>query len=201
MCNTHYEHSRRGVVSSELRPKKRNRDDEGIDRATIKFTGCAHAGCDKKKSGNYCPKHYAQFKKYGFTWDSKTDYRLMKIREEARAARPECLVPTCTEEVRSLRVNLCTDHERAKYILGTSDEHYIKLLAVELCESCGSKERLVTDHDHSHHEDSRKMCEQCIRGRLCNGCNAALGFLKEDVTKMRMLIKYTEKHRGRQYFD
>ena len=41
------------------------------------------------------------------------------------------------------------------------------------------------DHDHKTGK---------FRGILCNGCNAALGFLKEDRNRIRGLIDYLDKH-------
>lgn len=38
---------------------------------------------------------------------------------------------------------------------------------------------LVVDHDHTCCPDSSGSCGRCIRGFLCPGCNAALGFLRD----------------------
>jgi hypothetical protein len=54
---------------------------------------------------------------------------------------------------------------------------YEEILAKQdgTCALCGRpevlKRRLAVDHDHSHHEDSRKACKECIRGLLCQDCN------------------------------
>lgn len=57
------------------------------------------------------------------------------------------------------------------------------------CASCGDTPdpelpRFSLDH---HHESGR------VRGVLCNACNAALGFLKEDRNRMLALIDYIDK--------
>lgn len=50
---------------------------------------------------------------------------------------------------------------------------------------CGREDgKLVIDH---HHDTGR------VRGVLCNDCNVALGLLREDVERMKNLIRYTEE--------
>lgn len=54
----------------------------------------------------------------------------------------------------------------------------------ECCEVCGIKAPLKLDHCHT-----RKL----FRGWLCNGCNAALGFVKDDPATLRKLAEYLEQ--------
>ena len=53
----------------------------------------------------------------------------------------------------------------------------------ESCEVCGSKERICMDHCH------KKII---FRGWLCNSCNAALGFAKDNPATLRALAEYLE---------
>jgi hypothetical protein len=59
--------------------------------------------------------------------------------------------------------------------------------------SCGAVEPggrhnvWIVDHDHS---------TKCLRGLLCNGCNVALGMLKEDEQRILGLIKYLRRYKG-----
>jgi hypothetical protein len=41
------------------------------------------------------------------------------------------------------------------------------------------------DHDHGTGK---------IRGLLCNGCNSAIGWCREDVARLRAIIRYLEQH-------
>ncbi|MFF1776938.1 endonuclease VII domain-containing protein [Streptomyces virginiae] len=49
-----------------------------------------------------------------------------------------------------------------------------------------------TDHDHGCCPGYRS-CGKCIRGLLCNGCNLALGFVKDSPQRLSGLISYLER--------
>lgn len=51
---------------------------------------------------------------------------------------------------------------------------------------------LVVDHDHDCCPGA-KSCGQCIRGLLCQYCNAALGMIANDPTTGRALADYLER--------
>lgn len=54
------------------------------------------------------------------------------------------------------------------------------------CSVCGEKVgKLVVDHCHK---------TQKVRSVLCNGCNRALGYVKENPNKLRALAAYVEAH-------
>jgi hypothetical protein len=54
------------------------------------------------------------------------------------------------------------------------------------CCSCGlPTKKLFVDHDHETGK---------VRSLLCNGCNAALGHLKESPERVLALLKYIETH-------
>lgn len=47
-----------------------------------------------------------------------------------------------------------------------------------ICKECcrtdvryGGMKRLSIDHEHSHHENPKQACKDCIRGLLCSNCN------------------------------
>lgn len=76
-----------------------------------------------------------------------------------------------------------------KHRYGLTVEEYKSMLeaAGGKCECCGEVSKLCVDHCHSTGK---------VRGLLCRNCNSALGYLKEDVSKMNSLIEYTKKHAG-----
>jgi len=63
-----------------------------------------------------------------------------------------------------------------------SDENlkYIKEETKE-CVICGSKEKLVVDHDHKTNK---------IRGMLCNHCNRGLGHFRDDPMLLEFAAQY-----------
>jgi len=153
-------------------------------------TPCGHEGCAIMTRKGHCGKHMYQFEKYGLTWDNRAPDAVRLARHELK---PVCLVPLCVTKANSIGVGLCPAHNGARGKLSVDVEHYLRLMAVKSCEMCGDKVPLATDHDHScHPEDGKKMCEKCIRGRICLFCNSALGFLRDDPGRARMAITYLE---------
>jgi hypothetical protein len=72
-----------------------------------------------------------------------------------------------------------------------SEEDYLKLLEKQnnKCKICNKPEKsgrnLAIDHCHKTNK---------IRGLLCNQCNRALGYLKEDINLFEAAIKYLKEH-------
>jgi len=62
-------------------------------------------------------------------------------------------------------------------------------LAKNGCVVCGSMENLVVDHDHNCC-DGKRSCGECIRGVLCNNCNAAEGMLEGSMERAMSLVAY-----------
>lgn len=54
------------------------------------------------------------------------------------------------------------------------------------CEICGSDDKLVVDHDHATNK---------VRGRLCHGCNVAIGFLNDDIDRLQAAVVYLLRNR------
>jgi hypothetical protein len=77
---------------------------------------------------------------------------------------------------------------------GITPKCYAEMLQAQggACAGCGLPEAdnvhgvLAVDHDHE---------TGAVRGLLCNGCNTALGLVKEDVSTMQTLIDYLRKSR------
>ena len=71
-------------------------------------------------------------------------------------------------------------NKKSKYKL--TDEQLAALKAVEICQNPGCNNP-ATCIDHCH--DSLQ-----VRGRLCHGCNVALGHLSEDPARITGLVDY-----------
>jgi hypothetical protein len=71
------------------------------------------------------------------------------------------------------------EFRRGLYRSMISDEELIEMLKVEECTICGSKEKLVVDHDHNRN---------FVRGMLCNHCNRGLGHFRDDP----MLLEFAK---------
>jgi hypothetical protein len=65
-----------------------------------------------------------------------------------------------------------------------------------VCAICGEPpvegKNLSIDHDHSCCP-GRTTCGKCIRGLLCNGCNLGIGYLKDDIERLRKAMAYLVK--------
>jgi Recombination endonuclease VII len=88
--------------------------------------------------------------------------------------------------------------KNVKQNYGLSAEEYQMLVIAQngACAACGqietrldSRTQLVknlhVDHDHITGK---------VRALLCHGCNAALGLLGDDPERIRLLLKYAERH-------
>ena len=72
------------------------------------------------------------------------------------------------------------NNKKSRYKL--TDEQLAALKAVEICQNPGCNNP-ATCIDHCH--DSLQ-----VRGKLCNRCNLALGYLSDDPAKITGLVEY-----------
>ena len=78
------------------------------------------------------------------------------------------------------------NHLRYRYGLTLEEVADMMLDQGNACAVCGTENgRLVIDHNH----DTGK-----IRGLLCDSCNCAIGFVKEDPKIIKSLLKYLKKN-------
>lgn len=92
-------------------------------------------------------------------------------------------------------------HYRLKY-KGISRERYDELVAAQKgrCAACLTDDpgkgctRFCIDHDHSCCP-GEKTCGDCVRGLLCQGCNKALGSVRDVPDTLRALAEYLERTR------
>jgi hypothetical protein len=60
-----------------------------------------------------------------------------------------------------------------------------------ICEK--ASERLFVDHRHDCCAAGTAGCGECVRGLLCNKCNAGLGYFKDDAVALRRAAEYLER--------
>lgn len=172
LCKSHYNLARRGrlEVPAEL--------GVGLNPPCV-VDGCGHLASQKK--GDLCHTHYCQLRDKGELKDRRAWGKYTSLHP--------CAIDGCPDP--AMARNMCRRH------LGRSTEYKLhpedlaRILAIPECENVGCRESATAiDHDHATGE---------VRGRLCNGCNTALGFLKEDPDRILGLIEYLANppHRAR----
>lgn len=155
---------------------------------------CKAEGCKAWSKNEMCKRHGGQYERYGFTWNE--EYPKERISRWKEERKPVCKIHRCNRKASSEEATLCTRHRNDWARKNCSEDFYEEMMKVEQCESCGAYEDLVTDHDHSCLHEKDRMCEGCIRGRLCHGCNTSLGLLGEDKRRILALAEYLNKHTG-----
>lgn len=80
-------------------------------------------------------------------------------------------------------------NERAKKF-NTTVKHIANLYETQkVCQICKSNDkRRMLSIDHCHNTGK-------VRGMLCDNCNRALGFFKDNINYMKNAIKYLEENR------
>ncbi len=127
---------------------------------------CSVSGCDERQEARgVCHTHYCQMRYYGL--------------EDIDS--PECAVDGCVST--GGWSTFCTKHLALVKKYNLSLDEINRISGVTECENpgCHNTKRLHIDHDHTTGE---------VRGVLCGTCNAALGMLSEDESRIMGLIQY-----------
>lgn len=84
---------------------------------------------------------------------------------------------------------------RNKYKISLDDYNRILMNQNSKCAICGMSDEsgLVVDHDHSCCKGATS-CGKCVRALLCHRCNAGIGFLGDDASRLRKAAAYIELH-------
>jgi Recombination endonuclease VII len=82
---------------------------------------------------------------------------------------------------------------------GLNRNTYLEMLDLQggVCAICGGAQqaratKFAVDHDHLCCPN-QSSCGKCVRGLLCNACNAALGMMSDDPKKLRAAAAYLER--------
>lgn len=212
-CRGHYSKVLAGVEPATKRAKRKNGSpaaeclEEGCSRDAVskglcpnhnqqaryvpKTAECQTLGCGKRTQGAYCKKHTKQMKSFGISWEGVRPTEEIKTLRESFYGN--CTIFLCETKESSLGSGICRKHMSDRSRKRCSPSFYAELMSRPACESCGDNERrLVVDHDHSCHPGD-VMCEGCIRGRLCDRCNTALGYAGESARRLRAIADYIER--------
>ena len=88
-------------------------------------------------------------------------------------------------------------HRRHKYGLSEEDCRAWLVKQGGACAVCrmplSIMARFTIDHDHKCC-DSVKTCGKCVRGILCNTCNAGLGYLKDSIDLLLQAVDYLRRN-------
>jgi hypothetical protein len=109
-----------------------------------------------------------------------------------------CIIFGCEALVHAR--GMCSNHAKLKSTYNLSDRRAVELLTDPKCAICGSREsgvlsrQLFVDHDHSHHENPKTACDECVRGLLCHRCNSGIGMFLEDPKRLAAALVYLEGH-------
>jgi hypothetical protein len=110
-----------------------------------------------------------------------------KVGDKLRYA-PTC--KTCELEVRKERHHSLGPSYRTRKRCGMSEGDY-NILLVESQGKCN-----ICDAPFKGREPFLDHCHTTNKGRglLCNDCNAAIGFSKDNIQTLESMIKYLQKH-------
>lgn len=158
--------------------------------------------CEIEKSlEDFSPHKEGRYGRYG-TCKSCINARNRERREEkARSEGREYFPRPETEDERQERVRLSKYKNFLKSRFNLSWDEYQRMFEEQegCCAICGRHEsefkfRLGVDHDHRCCP-GKKSCGRCIRGLLCQPCNAALGGFQDEPLVMESAISYVMEHR------
>jgi hypothetical protein len=81
---------------------------------------------------------------------------------------------------------------------GITRDQYSRMLNEQrnrcaICKTLSVGKDFAVDHDHSCCP-GRKSCGNCIRGLLCNGCNLAIGYMRDDPERLTNASEYLRAH-------
>lgn len=186
LCQHHYQnfHYMTNRGADKTRRNRKLTDYDGVKLTLL----CTFEGCEREEfNPGFCAGHYYQ--------------KLQGKKLTPLFERADCPVPGCegTYSVKLGKQGVCRAHSHTMSRFSITRDELIRLFSPGVCsaEDCGRSGRLHIDHDHaccpSGKFAGRKVsCGNCIRGLLCSNCNAALGLLGDNVSRMRGLLKYLE---------
>ena len=151
---------------------------------------CVVNNCDRLKTPttSYCKAHQRRLRLKGDL--------LVHVPLPPQRPLGQCILEDC-EKVED-RQGLCYAHYKQCRLYNLSVDELQALLRLNdgICPICQHRQATHIDHDHSccRHGGS---CGKCVRGVLCDPCNRALGFLRDDVDAIGRAASYLEASRSK----
>lgn len=194
-CNSHYTRWRSAGDPGPAEFRRRGGSD----------VKCEFPGCERRhEAQGLCPGHLYQQKKgrplVALAQRLKTTDRDEQGRKLCRLcgewlSEESFYVNPKPKDGLHNRCIRCARDEKLFRDYGITTEDYEALLDQQghACKICRRPEQtgkqLSIDHDHACCP-GRKSCGKCIRGLLCNRCNMGIGYLGEDVARLRAAVDY-----------
>lgn len=142
----------------------------------------------KEYSAKWAKENREKCRKYQADYRARHPKKAGEYMMKRRAEHPE-IREAYLKKSRELRARTCRRYSLKKY--GLTEKDYQILLDSQngvcaICKQiCQRSKGLSVDHCHKTGK---------VRGLLCSSCNLALGNIKENVTYMRNMIKYSEEN-------
>lgn len=164
---------------------------------------CEFKNCNRNKvARGFCATHYCQMIRHGkLTVIRKFRFSpVNKVNKTQLCTQCEYWLPfnnftNRKDDRKNERYSVCKRCKTYNRYNMTARDYDIMLKKQNYkclcCSKKHSKSKLHVYHNHSCCP-GHKSCGKCIRGLLCNGCNAAIGHLKEDVKIAKKVVSYLE---------
>lgn len=176
LCRSHYKQQ---VLGKPLTALKVATKDLGRPAT------CTYPGCERPhKARGLCKSHNAQ---------AKAGDELRPVKELPPSG--PCEVAGCGRP--RIANGMCakhnSNHRQRWYHYGLTPEIGQAMYESQgrACAICGTAFDLSDLHiDHDHACCKRGSCGQCVRGLLCQPCNIALGYMRDDPARLLAGVEY-----------
>lgn len=176
LCSRHYRQHRQGLL------------DPALIVRVVRVCGFDSCWIEINKNKVLCRGHEKQLQRTGECWPLGT----------CRSCHGEL-----PQEVKGRRLycEVCVYHPSKRH--GKDLVWFDNQLEAQghRCAICGSpdpetRSGWAIDHDHGCC-DGPKSCGKCVRGLLCNNCNAGLGFFSDNADRLVRAVEYIKFHQIR----
>lgn len=173
---------------------------------------CTFSGCTRRRSSKgLCDAHYRQMKRGA----ELAPIRAKRADHDGRVRDglgrkfcPECSVWKDVSDFQARvsgadglanRCKVCTRWYRVLQDFNLDRSDYLDRLerqggACAICQALPPEgEFLCIDHSHDCCPQAGRSCGECVRGLLCNECNSAIGFMRDDASRLRRAVQYLEE--------
>ncbi len=153
------------------------------------YKRCSVPGCGKPlRVRGFCVACYYRFLRRGAiklgSQSKRWKHRLSKIDSANKTAFCQACGPTCIYPRGKNQWRCGTEAAERSRVYKRAYRKSKRIMLKPACEICGSSKKLCWDHCHD---------ENIFRGTLCNTCNLAIGYMKNNPQYLRSAADYLEK--------